>query len=420
MPPARGDIVAAVDVGSSKVSALIAQLGEDGGVTVLGTGQRESRGVRRGYVADMGLTELAIRNALEQAERIAGLNVDSAWVSFAAGGLESTGLLVERRIGGNRIDAEDIDHLLETARDSIDPMGKRVLHARPVLYTIDGLNAAADPLGLFADRLSVEVHVVLADEGPVRNVEAVVRNAHLDVAGIIAAPLASGIACLTDEEREVGVAVIEMGASVTNLSTYAGGVLTGLATIGWGAGDITDDIAAAFGIRRAQAERLKAKHGSAESSPRDHVEQIAIEREGEEGGAAEGEARRITRAQLIAVIRTRLDHQLPDLKAALAAAGMSGPVGRPLVLTGGGAELAGIADYLQAALGRPVRIGRPAGLKALPEAHGGPAFATLAGLALIAARGERDLAREPSAPLAGEGGGGFLPARLARALRRWF
>lgn len=389
----RGErLITALDIGSWKVSALIASRGDDGALTVLGTGQRESRGVKRGYIADMGTTELAVREAVEQAERIAGTNIEDVWVSFSAGGLVSNIASVEVELGGHRIEQEDIDALLGAGRDSIDPNGRMVLHAQPALYTIDGLQVS-NPKGLHADKLGVDIHVVAADPSPVRNLDLCVRSAHLEVKSIIASPVATGLACLSEEERELGVALVELGAGVTNVSLFCGGVLVGLASIPMGAADVTDDIASAFGTRRAQAERMKCFYGSATASPRDNHDMIEVAPlSAEEEG---GEASRITRAQLIAVIRQRLEHLMGEIGKSLKELGFTGPIGRQVVLTGGGAELKGIADYAQGLLGRAVRVGRPRGLVGLPDAHSGPAFATLAGLTHYAAADPVDLRTVP-------------------------
>ena len=398
------ELITALDIGSSKVCALIARPGQGGEIEVLGTGQRESKGVRRGYVSDMGATESAIREAVEQAERMAGLNIEKVWVGFSAGGLVSNIASVEVDIGGYRIEQEDIDALLYAGRNSIDPDGRMVLHAQPTLYTLDGLQGVKTPLGLHADRLGVDIHVIAAEPSPVRNLDLCVRSAHLAVRSIVAAPVATGMACLSEEEREWGVALVELGAGVTNVSLFAGGVLVGLCSIPIGGMDITDDISSAFGTRRTQAERMKCFHGSATTSPRDNHDMIEIAPiSGEED---QGDPPRVTRAQLIAVIRQRLDHWFSEIASALDTLGFSGPVGRQVVLSGGAAELKGIADYAQGVLGRSVRVGRPRGLVGLPDAHSGPAFATLAGLIQFAASdpidlrqiaaGQQDVIRHPA------------------------
>ncbi len=414
--PRYDKLVTALDIGSWKVSALIAGQNEKGELTVLGTGQRESRGVRRGYIADMERTEQAVRETVEQAERIAGMNIEDVWVNFSAGGLVSDIASVEVELGGHRVEQQDIDDLLEAGRNSIDPDGRMVLHAQPTLYTLDGLTGVKKPLGLHADRLGVDIHVVLADGSPLRNLDLCVRSAHLEVNSIVASPVATGMTCLSEEERDLGVALVELGAAVTNVSLFAGGMLVGLASLPYGAADITDDIASAFGVRRSQAERMKCFYGSAMQSPRDHREMIEIAPIASDGQSAEGG--RITRAQLVGIICQRLDHLIGEIGKTLKELGFTGPVGRQVVLTGGGAELKGIADYAQTALGRAVRIGRPRGLTGLPEAHSGPAFATLAGLALYGASNPADLRWLPSSKqTVHKAPGSAVIQRLITALR---
>jgi cell division protein FtsA len=412
-PAPSRKLVAALDVGSSKVSAMIAEPGEDGRLKILGTGQRESRGVRRGFIADMEKSETAIREAVEQAERIAGTNVDQVHVGYSAGGVVSDVASVEVAIGGGQIADGDINALLRAAQESIDPAGRTVLHAMPALYTIDGMNGVRKPHGLHAEKLAVDIHVIAADPSPVKNLDLCVRSAHLGVEAIVAGPVAAGKACLSDEERELGVALVELGAGVTNVSVFAGGMLVGLQSIPVGGSDITDDIAAAFGTRRTEAERIKCFYGSAMMSPRDNHEMIELAPiAGHQDGV---ESARITRAQLVTVVRQRLEQLTGEIEAALKGLGFAGPFGRQVVLTGGGAELKGIADYAQGVLGRAVRVGRPT-MAGLPEAHSGPAFSTLAGLAQFAASDDTDLRAGFAAPQA-DGRSGNMVQRLIAAFR---
>jgi len=413
-------LISAIDIGSSKVSALIAGQTDSGELLVLGTGQRESRGVTRGCVADVEQAELSVRHAVEQAERIAGLNIDRVWVGMSAGGLDSMLAPVEIELGGDRITQEDVDELLQAGRANIQTGGKMALHIQPTLYALDGVGGVVNPVGLHADRLGVDIHVVLADQSPVRNMDMTVRAAHLDVESVVVAPIATGLACLTAEERELGVALVEFGAAVTNVSVFIGGMLVGLVTVQKGASDITDDIASAFGIRRAQAERLKCFHGSALTSPRDHQEVLDIGPD-ENGVEASSSAPRITKAQLNAVVCQRVDTIVTEIARALKALGFSGPSGHQIVLTGGGAELKGIAEHMQGALGRTVRIGRPFGLTSIPEAHSGPAFSTLVGLIHYAASERVDL--KSGYELRAEQLGGTMPSlieRIKRAVRENF
>jgi cell division protein FtsA len=386
--PTEQDLIAALDIGSSKVSAIIARLDDEGRPTVLGTGQRESRGVKRGYITDMAASEFAVREAVELAERMSGVTVEDVWASYGAPGLVSDVANVEVELGGHAVEQADVDELLDAGKRAIDQNGQVVLHAHPALYTIDRAEGVQQPIGLHASRLGVDIHVIAADPSPLRNIDTVIRQAHLGVKAIVASPIAAALSCLSDEERELGVALVEMGAEVTNISVHASGMLAGLHSVQLGARDITNDIACAFGVQRRDAERLKCFYGSAMTSPRDNHEMIEATQIGAEPGA---EPMKVTRAQLMMVIRQRIEELTNEVEGSLKALGFTGPVGRQVVLTGGGAELKNVADYMQGVLGRAVRVGRPKQITGLPDAHSGPAFSTLVGLALLAAKGRGDI-----------------------------
>ena len=415
----------AVNIGSFRISAMVAGLSETGEMVVLGSGHRAAQGIKRGYVTDMQAATYAVRDAVERAEKMANTAVTSVWIGSSGAGLASQVAQVEIDIGGRRIEEDDIEHLLVAARDVIQPDGRMVLHAQPAHYTLDGADGVSDPKGLHAERLGVDIHVMLADGAPVRNITETVQNAHLQVEAVVGSPIAAGYACLNPEERDLGVALVEFGAEVTNVSVYASGMLLGLVTIPMGSGDVTDAIASAFGIRRFQAERLKCVHGSAIASPSDHREMIPVNAPGDEmtGPIARhaDDKNRIPRAELISVITEQVARLMDEVSRALKSLGFTGQRGQQIVLTGGGAELAGLADYAQAALGKPVRIGRPLHIKGLPEAHATPGFSTLAGLVLYAAadpidirkvgRGRQQITRFDKLGLVG---------RLYRAVREYF
>jgi cell division protein FtsA len=418
-------VFGAVNIGSFRVSAMIAGIAESGEMVVLGSGHRAAQGIKRGYVTDMAAATYAVRDAVERAEKLAGTTVSSVWIGCSGAGLASRIAQVEIEIGGRRIEEDDIEHLLIAARDGLEPDGRMVLHAQPAHYTLDGAHGVANPKGLHAERLAVDVHVMLADGAPVRNITEAVQNAHLDVEAVIASPIAAGMACLSQEERELGVALIELGGEVTNVSVHAAGMLLGMSAIPFGSSDITDAVASHFGIRRFQAERLKCVAGSAIASPADHREMIPVNGPGEEatGPIARyaDDRNRVPRAELVSVITGQLDRLVSEIGKALKAMGFTGQTTRQVVLTGGGAELAGLAEYAQGALGRPVRIGRPPALTGLPEAHGVPGFSTLAGLVLYAAADPVDIrsvgARyQDTTRLAGLAS----VQRIFRALREYF
>ncbi len=423
--PRISRVIGAVNIGSFRISAMIAGISETGEMIVLGSGHRAAQGIKRGYVTDMQAATYAVRDAVERAEKMANTSVTSVWIGCSGAGLASQIAQVEVEIGGRRIEADDIEHLLIAASDVIQPDGRMVLHAQPAHYTLDGANGVSDPKGLHAERLGVDIHVMLADGAPVRNITEAVQNAHLEVEAVVGSPIAAGFACLSAEERELGVALVEFGGEVTNVAVYAGGMLLGLTAIPMGSGDITDAVTSAFGIRRFQAERLKCVHGSAIASPADHREMIPVNAPGDEGSGPVArhadDKNRIPRAELIAVITAQLALLTDEVGRALKGMGFTGQRGQQVVLTGGGAELAGLADYAQGALGKPVRIGRPPQLKGLPDPHATPGFSTLAGLVIYAAADPVDIraigpSYQPTLRYSGLG----LVNRVFRAAKEYF
>ncbi len=414
----------AVDLGSSKVSALIAGLTETGDMMVLGSGQRASEGIKRGYVVNLDTAVNAVCQAVEQAERMAGVSVRDVWVGCSGAGLVSDIASVEVEVGGGRVEQDNIDDLLAAGRDVIDPNGRMILHAQPALYILDGQHGVAAPKGLHADRLGVDIHVVLADGAPIRNIDQCIARSHLNLRSVIASPMAASLACLEKEERELGVAMVEFGAAVTNVSLYVGNMLAGLYSIPYGSGDMTDAIASCFSIKRHQAERLKCVHGTAIASRADHREMVpVISPQDQADGSARsvGEQHKVGRAELVSVITQQLDYLLGEVGTVLKRLGFAGAHGHRVVFTGGGAELTGLAEYAQGVLGRSVRIGRPPAMIGLAEPHATPAFSTLAGLALYAHADPVDIRSIAPMHMATQRfSTGPLMPRLMKAVRDYF
>ena len=423
--PRISRVFGAVNIGSFRISAIVAGISDVGDVVVLGSGHRASQGVRRGYVTDMSAATYAIRDAIDRAEKMADTSVQKVWIGCSGAGLASQIAEVDAEIGGRRIEQEDIDQLLVSARDVIRPDGRMVLHAQPAQYRLDGAHGVGNPKGLHAERLGVDIHIMLADGAPIRNLTEAVQSAHLEVEAVVGSPIAAGFACLSPEERDLGVALVEFGAEVTNVAVYSNGLLTGMTSIPVGSADITDAIASHFGIRRYQAERLKCVNGSAIASPADHREMIPINAPGEEetGPLARhaDDKNRIPRAELIAVITGQLGVLMEDVGKALKAMRFNGQRGKQVVFTGGGAELVGLADYAQAALGKPVRVGRVPHLTGLAEAHVKPGFSTLAGLVLYASADPVDIRTfGRSRQLTVRPGSIGMVNRVYRAFREYF
>lgn len=393
--PRISRVFGAVNIGSFRISAIVAGINEVGDMIVLGSGHRASQGIKRGYVTDMAAATYAVRDAIDRAEKMADTAVQKVWIGCSGAGLASRIDQFDAEIGGRRIEQEDIDQLLLSARDVIQPDGRMVLHAQPAQYRLDGAHGVGNPRGLHAERLGVDIHIMLADGAPIRNLTEAVQSAHLEVEAVVASPIAAGHACLSPEERDLGVALVEFGAELTNVAIYEQGMLKDMMAIPMGSADITDAVASAFGIRRFQAERLKCVSGSAIASPTDHREMIPVNAPGEEGTGPiarhADDKNRIPRAELIGVITGQLGILMEEVNKALKTMRFNGQRGKQVVFTGGGAELVGLADYAQAAIGKPVRIGRVPHLKGLPEAHVKPGFSTLAGLVLYAAADPVDI-----------------------------
>lgn len=433
--PRISKVIAAVNIGSFRVSAIIAGINENGQLHVLGSGHHAADGIRRGYVVDMQAATNSVRHAVEKAEDMAKTEVRSVYVGCSCAGLASRSETVDIEIGGRRIEDDDIEQLLVAGRDAIQPDGRMVLHACPALYTLDGAHGIVNPRGLHAERLAVDIHVMLADGAPVRNLTEAVQNAHLEVEAVIGSPIAASHACLTPEERELGVALVEFGADVTTISVHAAGMLLGMKVVPWGSADVTDAIASTFGIRRYQAERLKCVSGSAMASPADHREMVPVNAPGDPDGVGPlarlaDDKNRIPRAELVSVITAELGRFTEVVSAELKALGfVAGTAAKSagsaraqqVVLTGGGAQLPGLADYAQAALGRPVRIGAPPALTGLAPGHSAPSYSTLAGLVLYAAADPVDIRTIRSAYTTTTRPAGFkLVGRVMRALREYF
>jgi cell division protein FtsA len=388
MAQTRDRVIAALDVGTSKVAALIAQVPADGSEPkVLGVGHQLCTGLSKGMVNNMEQTEKAVRAVMDQAEKAANRSVEGVYLGISSASLHSEVVSVDVEIGGHAVEQADLTRVLSEGRQAIDSGSRMVLHAEPACYSIDGAHGIINPRGMYGDKLGVDIHVVTAEHGPVKNLDTCVRRAHLDVHGVVAAPVAAGNAVLSYDERDLGVALIELGAGVTNIAVYAGGRTVGCATVLGGQVDVTTDIARTLMTPPHHAERLKTLFGTVLTAPTDNHEMIDVIPASSEEGT---EFYRVSRAQLAGIIRQRQERLFSEIAQRLDELGFRGQGAQQVVLTGGGSQLPGIAHFAQALLGKSVRVGRPMGLRGLPDAAAGPAFATLGGLIHTALRTTED------------------------------
>ncbi len=379
----RAGTIAALDVGSSKISCFIAKI-EPGRmanghapIRVIGIGHQVSRGIRAGALVDMDAAEEAIRVAVDAAERMAGVTIRDVVVAVSGAEPKSQTVGVKAAVPGPEVTDGDLTRLIGYAQANFQPEGRDVLHALPTNYSIDGARGVRDPRGMFGEKLGVDVHMVSALRGPLRNLELCIERCHLSVAGIAVSPYASGLACLVEDEMDLGVAVIDMGGGTTSLSVFFEGAMVYCDSVSIGGNHITNDIARGLSTPLAHAERMKTLYGSALASPSDEREMIDVPQVGESDADS---ANHIPRSMLTGIIQPRLEETFELVRDRLEASGYARLAGRRVVLTGGASQMNGARELASRMLDKQVRVGQPIRLTGLAEATGGPAFSTCAGL----------------------------------------
>jgi cell division protein FtsA len=373
----RNGLIAALDVGTTKVCCFIARVQDDGTPRVLGIGHQLARGMRNGAVVDMEELESSIRASVDAAEEMAGERIKSVVVNISGGTPGSANVKVEVAMNGHPVNEADIRRMLEHGRAHHETPDREMIHAIPVDYTIDGNEGIRDPRGMYGERLGVAIHVISAAIGPVRNLATVINRCHLDIEARVVSPYAAGLACLVDDEKELGVTCIDMGGGTTSIAVFLGGQLVHTDVIGVGGAHVTNDIARGLSTPLAHAERMKTLYGSAIPSPSDDREILKVPLVGE---GEDGASNQVPRSMLIQIIQPRLEETFELVRSHLEKGGFDKLAGRRVVLTGGASQMQGVRDLAGLVLDKQVRLGRPVGLQGLPEATGGPAFSTCAGL----------------------------------------
>ena len=373
----RSGLIAALDVGTTKVCCFIARAQDDGSLRVQGIGHQVSRGMRNGAVVDMEEAETAVRATVDAAEQMAQERIRQVVVNLSGGQPHSSSVRVEVPLNAHAAGDADIRRMIEHGRHNAH-IGERILiHTVPVGFTIDGNEEIRDPRGMFGDRLGVELHLVTAAPGPVRNLTTVINRCHLDIETRVVSGYASGLACLVEDEKDLGVTCIDMGGGTTTIAVFLRGQLVHTDTIPVGGHHVTNDIARGLSTPLAHAERMKTLYGSALTSASDDREILKVPLVGED---EDGQANQVPRSMLVQIVQPRLEETFELVRSHLEASGFDKLAGRRVVLTGGASQLQGVRDLAGMVLDKQVRLGRPVGLQGLAEATGGPAFATCAGL----------------------------------------
>ena len=391
----RQRIVAALDVGTSKICCLIAKTspapdwfegkGEAVQFEVLGFDHTRAEGLKAGMVAHLDSAEACIRSAVDAAERMAGVTVEDVHVNVTCGRLRSESFSASVALPSGAVREDDILRLLAGGRQYAARDKRSVLHALPMSYCIDENSWISEPQGMCGERLSVELHAVTADEVAMRNIMLCVERCHLGVASLVAAPYASALSVITPDEAKFGVACIDFGAGTTTLSVFDDGHFIHADGIALGGNAITTDIARTLGAPLEHAERIKTLHGSAFATISDEREIITYPAV---TGLPQSSLNQITKAQLALIIRPRIEEILDLMRRRLAASGVVSEATQHLVLTGGGSQLTGIAELATNMFGRTARLGRPRSLSGLPAVAAAPDFASPIGLLLQWERGD--------------------------------
>ncbi len=377
----RSGPVGVLDIGSTKVVCLIGRQEADGRLRVLGFGWHKGKGVRGGGIVDLDEAERAIRAAVGQAEDMADTRLRQVTVNLTCGQPESRLLNVQWPVGGRAVEEADVRRVVAEGRARAEGNGRETIHALPLTFSADETEGVADPRGLHCTTLTARLHIIDAAQGALRSLGACVARCDLDIAELVSAPMAAGLAVLVEDERELGATVIDMGGGTTGMAVFGEGQLLHTAQLPVGGGHVTNDLARLLSTPVAHAERLKALYGNAAGCTDDERELLPVPLIGEE----EHQLAKVPRSMLVSIIRPRLEETFELVKERLESSGLTRAAGNRVVLTGGACQLGGVRELAAQMLGKQVRLGRPAALRGLPDAAAGPAFATAAGLLAWAA-----------------------------------
>ena len=400
--------IVGLDVGTTKVCAVIGMPRADGGVDVIGVGAAPSRGLRRGVVVNIDSTVEAIRQAVAEGEQMAGLEISAVYAGVAGGHIRSVNSRGVVAVSGKEreVSQADIDRAMEAARAINIPQDREVLHVLPQTFAIDDADGVREPLGMSGVRLEVEVHVVTAAVSSVQNVIRSVNRAGLTVQDVVLEPIASAEAVLFPDEKELGVLVIDIGGGTTDLALLRDGAVWHTAILPVGGDHITNDVAVGLRTPMADAEQLKKRYGCALTALVPAEETVDVP---SVGGR---KPRQLSRQVLSEIIQPRVEEIFTLVVRELSRAGFDDAATAGVVVTGGSSIMQGVPELAESVFDQPVRRGVPGEVGGLVEVVRSPTYATAVGLALYGARRQRITSATTDAMGTGLG-------RLARRLIGW-
>jgi len=370
--------VVAIDIGTTKICTLVTEIGPppENSMRIVGVGTVPSRGIRRGVVVDVGEVTSAVAESINKAERTSGYEIASAYVGLAGSHINSVnsrGVVAVSR-GERGILPLDVERALEAARAIDIPQNREILHVIPRNFTVDGEDGVRDPVGMQAYRLEVETHIVTGSTSSIHNLIKCVQNADVQIDALVLEPLASGEAILTEVEREMGVALVDIGGGTTDVAIFIEGSIWHTVVLPTGGEQITKDIAVGLRSPFGVAEEVKVKYGHALTKNVMQHETIKVDMFGDD------EHQQIPRQFLAEIIEARTEEIFELVLKEIKRSGYDGLLPAGIVLCGGTAALPGIRDLAREVLALPVRIGEPQNLQGLVDTLQSPAFATSVGL----------------------------------------
>ena len=390
-------VIAILDVGTSKIACLVLrfdgpeQFRDSDGIgsmagqssfRVIGAATTRSRGVRHGEVDAMQETERAIRTAVQAAQKMAGVRVDHVIACLSGARPSSYGLEGAVDVAGSTVTEQDISRVLAACDVPDYGRDREVLHAQPVNFALDHRSGMADPRGQVGSKLTTDMHMLTVDADAVQNIFYCIKRCDLELAGLASSAYASGISSLVEDEQELGSACIDLGGGSTGISVFMKKHMIYADSVRMGGHHVTSDISMGLQVPLATAERIKTFYGGVVATGMDDREMIEI---GGDTGDYEHDRRTVSRAELIGIMRPRVEEIFEEVRARLDAAGFEHLPSQQIVLTGGASQIPGLDGLASKMLGQQVRLGRPLRVQGLPQAATGPAFSGAVGLALFAA-----------------------------------
>ncbi|HEX4479076.1 MAG TPA: cell division protein FtsA [Polyangiaceae bacterium] len=367
------EIIVGLDLGSTKVSAVVGEVDADG-VTILGVGNVPCRGLRKGVVSNIEWTVRSIREAIDAAQTMAGVEIQTVYAGVAGGHIRSHVSDGVAAVSGREVTLADLERVLEGARAIPVDADRMILHALPREYLVDNQDGVRDPIGMSGVRLQVRVNLITAAKSCVENVRRCVERCGLEVADVVLEPLASADAVLSDDEKEIGVAVIDIGGGTTDLLVYADGGIAHTSVIPAGGNNITRDVSAGLRTPGGEAERLKRNFGCALGR------MIADDEEIEVPGVGGHTPRKVARRVVSDIIEPRVEEIFSEVRRRIEEAGLIEQISAGVVLTGGAVLMEGMVECAEEVLAMPVRLGFPIGVKGIVQLVQGPQYATGVGL----------------------------------------